>query len=194
MQITIDRDQLEQSLQTLREKRGQAALSGRAFDNEKIAEVECQIAALDDVDAERTRIARSEASAKAQAARQERLDRIEKLERERVKAWADANAACVALREALTRIKATSAAQSQTWGTLSDVPPMLGPGDVSTTIGARIISELSELPGHRGGIGPLKFYGSSGVRTADWRKTETARMAAHLKTLEEKTNNGDEDN
>ena len=121
-------------------------------------------------------------------ARQAACKEVFVLDAKRLKAIGDANKALVAFRDAMRNIKAIAATEAKLWGSIGKVPVILQQGNIDATLGGCVVVELGEIPGYRGGFGPIRFSGSCGLYQAgiDWQDKETKRIQPFRKLLEAK--------
>jgi chromosome segregation ATPase len=143
----------------------------------QIAEIDAQLGVREN---DRRAAAAQQRETQWLAQRQALLDE----EETRLVAIADAEAACRALVDAITRTLASHARLAkiaQALETGHKVPTALNVNDLVSRIAGRISSLMAQIPGHRSRLGALEWTGGS-LFQADrsWRQDEERRMAAAL--------------
>jgi len=185
--MQIDREELEKTREALREQRGKAVLEGRKFDSAKIAAVESEIAAVDDMEREKHRLAQYEAEARADANATRHRRKILQFAEEHVEAWGDLHEAVKAVVRAIMRIKTSAEAMIYHMSMFGPAPVNWTKQEVATRIGNRIAALLQKIPGQRSGFGSLKFFSSAISDCDDWAGMEARRLEPQLfKYREEK--------
>jgi hypothetical protein len=176
------RDDIESRIAELRRDRGAATLAGKRFDTTVIGELEDRLQALDDAEAERTRIERERAAKDRAAARARKLENITKLEEDRLLAWADLEAACRAQLQAIGRVLSATESQRVLWSDLTAAVPMvLGPFETKSRIRGRTGELLSVARAGFEVAGAGGIYVSAAIE--DWRELERKSMAPHIEAL-----------
>jgi len=191
--MTQTREALEGKLSDLRRQRGAAILDGKKYDATAILSAADELAALEDVEGERTRRDRLAADrVRAEQATKLRTELVAAKE-DYTAAWTDAEGAVRDLVDAVRRVIEGAATMTRLAHDLTgeSAPIPVSPSAVVSRLGGRIGAVLATIPGHRSRLGGLSWTGTSLYDASkDFAGAESALVAKHLTPLLEKPKNG----
>ena len=190
----MQRQEIQDKLDRFHSALGAAQLDGKDTSRitKQIVETENELRASESAEAERVRREREQVDRDRAAERRRLLKRVDKLEGDRLLAWADLQVACGTMRDALARVVQNSEVEKVIWGEMREqVPPALNPHDVYMRLGLRIANELSKAPGCKARIGgAIQWQGIGGLlaNDTDWRAAELRLMEIPIKVLMDELN------
>ena len=177
-------DVARERLETLRHERGAALLDDKPIAHDPIIQVEQEIDALGEAEAEAVRRQREAAAVEIAATRKRLVGEIEQYEIERQAQLHKAQMAAHDLVAAMTAAMMAGSNMGIRFSQLGKASPMaLSPSAFGARIGDRLGAILGTMSSFRTHMGAVKWRGTYRLPTDDWAKQEAAEMASEIATL-----------